>query len=362
MTPMHNTLHPSPSNPAPFLPSERKVVDAVMEMLCNEDPAAYAILLQGEGRLMRLSLLLRDYPSLRSQEDLGPYHRDTDSLIDTLCYLDPLELKLRMPSKAVLVESYMLTKAQHLKGLLLSILGLPPTEQRKSLRSALFFEVSNIIHTYLLYQLLLDVILDEHLDREIKRRSARYLIALWDTCAAQEELSGFFHIIRSLWDARIHIRVRYGTLLGTDELLQLLEAECDPLILEHFTDRDLSEEEAAAFQEFLFGLTYEELVRLRDAMKSQGMRVISSQEVSQVLALPKSNKSHYLGLDQDPHEVYRSYKRRRFQARYRLKNGLEGPRRTAEEYLVLWILRDHTEDAAPSVDFPKTPTHDADPS
>ncbi|MCK6508551.1 hypothetical protein L6R29_01110 [Myxococcota bacterium] len=362
MMPMHNTLHPSPSNPAPFLPSERKVVDAVMEMLCKEDPAAYAILLQGEGRLIRLSLLLRDYPSLRSQEDLGPYHRDTDSLIDTLCYLDPLELKLRMPSKAVLVESYMLTKAQHLKGLLLSVHGLPPTERRNALRSALFFEVSNIIHTYLLYQLLLDVILDEHLDREIKRHSARYLIALWDTCAAQEELSGFFHIIRSLWDARIHIRVRYGTLLGTDELLQLLEAECDPLILEHFMDRDLSEEEAAAFQEFLFGLTYEELLRLRDTMKSQGMRVISSQEVSQMLSLPKPTQSHYFGMEQDPHEVYRSYKRRRFQARYRLKNSLEGPRRTAEEYLVLWILRDHTEGARSSQEIAVPLVRDLDPS
>ncbi|MCB9638577.1 MAG: hypothetical protein H6728_02490 [Myxococcales bacterium] len=348
MNPMPTTSTPTHSNPAPFLPSERKLVDAAMELLCAEDPSAYAILLQGEGRLMRLSLLLRDYPSLRSQEDLGPYHRDTDTLIDTLCCLDPLELKLRMPSKAVLVESYMLTKAQHLKGLLLAMLGLPSSETRNTLRSALFLEISNIIHTYLLYQLLLDVILDEDLDREIKRHSARYLITLWDTCAAQQELSGFFHIIRSLWDARLHIRVRYGTLLGTDELLQLIEAECDPMILDHFTDRDLSEEEAIAFQEFLFGLTYEELLRLRNEMKAQGIHVISSKEVTQMLNIPKTERNQHLGLEQDPHEVYRSYKRRRFQARYRIKNNLEGPRRTAEEYLVLWILRDHDERSSSS--------------
>ena len=327
------------TNPAPFLPHERKLVDAAMDFLRHQEPHAYDLLRQGEGRLMRLSLLLRDYPPLGS-EKLGPYHRDTDSLIDTLCFLDPLELKLRLPSKAILVEGYILNKAQHLKGILLALRGCPEAKLRDQLHEALFLEVGNIIHTYLLYQLLLDLILDEAMDRDIKRHAARYLIALWDTCAAQEELSGFFHIIRSLWDARISLRVHYGTLLGTAELFQLLESQCDPLVLEHFMDRNLSDEEAMAFQEFLFGLTYEELLRLREKMSERGLSVLHAEEVRQILGMTGDRSRLWReSAHQDPHVVYRSYKRRRFQARYRTSNALPGPRHTAEEYLVLWILR-----------------------
>ncbi|MEM1007829.1 MAG: hypothetical protein AAGJ35_02380, partial [Myxococcota bacterium] len=319
-----------------FFAHERVLLEHAMALVQTHNPEAVSILRQSEFRLNQLAAILSDYPGLESEEELGPFYRDVDTLLEVLCALDPLELKLRLPSKALLVESYMVNKAQHLKGVLAMIASIEPHEE-SALQTQLFLGIREIVHSYLLYQLLLDVILDERVEMEVKRKSARYLIALWDTCAAQRSLSGFFEYIRSLWDARILIRVQYGTLLGTSELFQLLEQNCEPKVLAYFMERTLSEEESWAFQEFLLGLSYEQLLLLHERMKKHKINAISSSKVKELLTHSEPQQ-HLESHHRDPHRVYRSYKRRRFQARSRLRRDLPGPRRTAEEYLVFWLL------------------------
>ncbi|MBK06205.1 MAG: hypothetical protein CL920_10000 [Deltaproteobacteria bacterium] len=315
---------------------KKDLIDEAMYAIKAQDADAYTLLEANQQRLIRLMQLLQDYPSLREEQALGGHYRNTDTLLDLLCSVEPLELKLKLPSKAILSEGYMTTKIQHLKGIYFTLIRIHSPACPPRLKKRVFDALGNTIHTYLLYQLLLDVVLNKGAPRALKRISAAHLVSLWDTSTSQESIGEFFALIRSLWDARMNVQVQYGTLLGTSELMQLIEAQCPPQVLDHFIEQQIDDEEAFAFQEFLFGLSFEELTQLRSVMEQQGLSIITEQEVRRMLNRPLGSA----GTDhrEDPHVVYRSYKRRRMKARYRRDTNAPGPQRTAEEYLVHALL------------------------
>jgi hypothetical protein len=233
-------------------------------------------------------------------------------------------------------------KSHFFKDLLQGLASIPGTSFPAELYSYLVYEVSQLIHTHLLAQLLIDVILNRSVAHAIKQSAASYLLNLWDQCLSDDALSHFFRMIRSLWDARIKVQVQYGTLMGTSELAQLLEAQCDPLVLEFFMQPDAPEQEAAAFREFLFGLSHEEIEQLHNEMHERGLHAIDREQVSQMLYATSGAASSLDSLMvSDPHFIYRSYKRRRMQARHRAHTNTKGPLHTIEEYLLLNILRNH---------------------
>lgn len=324
-----------------FSPQELPCVQAAMRLVEEHHPTLLPSLQDSETRLQRLGQLLSEYPSLSANSADAPLQQSVETLLDTLIHLNPLEMKLRMPTKALLADSYLMAKTQHIKDLLAVIAELPAPAERPELHRQLSHQIEHIIHTYLLGQLLIDVILNQDISHQTKQVAAKSLLSLWDQYSDHESLSEFFMMIRSLWDARLHIQVLYGTLMGTSELFQLLEAECDPVILQHFTESELSEAEGQAFEEFLFGLSYEEIKLLRTEMKKRDLSVIGKQQVADFLGCTLESLHPTREMTgQDPHLIYRSYKRRRFQCRYRSNTGSLGPRKTAEEFLVLSLLDD----------------------
>ena len=326
--------------PQPFSERAQKVLVQALDFLQDRSPGAWSWLQSGHDRLARLGQLLDEFPSLRRSHASDPFQQGLDSLIESLCDLNPLELKLRLPGKAVLAESYWMLQSRYLKDVL-TLLQDQQESPPASLEKALFREISHLIHTHLLAQLLIDVILNPDVEHKLKRRAASNLLDLWDQSARQETLSDFFRMIRSLWEARIRIRVQYGTLLGTVELLQLLEAQCDPVVLDFFTQQEVSEEEAYAFQEFLFALSYEEILLLQDYMEQHNQTSISQHDVNHILNLQADSTPPESSRDTDPHKIYRSYKRRRTHVRHRTQTDKPGPRNTAEQLLVLYLLRNH---------------------
>lgn len=310
-----------------------------MTLLSQNAPETHAWLQAGASRLYRLAQLLDEFPSLHHEPSEDPLHQGLDPIIQTLCELNPLEMKLRLPAKAVLAESYWMLKSQHLKDVLAALSLLPAERIPGTLHQDLYREISRLIHRHLLAQLLIDIILNPEVAHPLKRAAASNLVDLWDQNSQQDTLSDFFQMIHSLWHARTRIRVQYGTLLGTAELLQLLEAECDPVVLTFFTEHPVDQEDACAFQEFLFGLSYEEILFLQEHMKEQGLSAIGQQEVDTLLAHHKE----YIPLNgvtlMDPHYIYRSYKQRRSRARHRVESQSPGPHHTAEQLLVLYLLQ-----------------------
>ena len=107
-------------------------------------------------------------------------------------------------------------------------------------------------------------------------------------------------------------------------------------MLEFFGREDMGEDETASFEEFLFNMTHEELAKLRSAMRAQNICAATPAWASQILGRQIEALEHSREID--PMALYRSYQRRQLAADFRLMAGSPGPRRTAEAYLMVYLL------------------------
>ncbi|MBK9031003.1 MAG: hypothetical protein IPL61_06655 [Myxococcales bacterium] len=112
--------------------------------------------------------------------------------------------------------------------------------------------------------------------------------------------------------------------------------DCSPEVLEFFARDGMSVPETAAFEEFLFNMTWEELGTLRSRMREEGKTAVSAAWASRVLGRHIDELEHSREID--PMALYRSYNRRQLAADFRQMSGAPGPRRTAEGYLMVHLL------------------------
>ena len=131
-----------------------------------------------------------------------------------------------------------------------------------------------------------------------------------------------------------------ATLMGTSEMFQLLEAGCDEQFVDYLGREDHTEDEAAAFREFLFGTTTEQLARLEEKMRQDGRKVISADAATHSAKLHDACRR-----DGDPAvALFEFFLYRHLQAAARRQAELPGPKRTAEEYVMIHYLQ-HAVDA-----------------
>jgi len=183
-------------------------------------------------------------------------------------------------------------------------------------------------------ELLLAVIRKPDVTRRSKQRAADQLITIWDDAAL--EIDDFAPLLESAWHARNRINSAHGTLLGASETFLLVAEDCSLDVLEFFGRDGMSPDESMAFEEFLFNMTSEELAMLRRAMQQQKVSSANPAWAAKILGrqIEELEHSHEI----DPMALYRSYQRRQLAADFRLMSGAPGPRRTAEGYLLVYLL------------------------
>jgi hypothetical protein len=94
------------------------------------------------------------------------------------------------------------------------------------------------------------------------------------------------------------------------------------------------EEFVYSLEEFLFDLTYEELVDLRTQMSEEGIRAIDRN--TSLLMLGKKESSEVEA--SAALALYRSYMSRQALAKKRSLKNIAGPKRSLEEYFVIYLL------------------------
>src|SRR5205823_674340 len=120
-------------------------------------------------------------------------------------------------------------------------------------------ELAQSIYTLLAEELFLALLRKPDVLKRTKQRAADQLITVWDDAALK--IDDFAPLLESAWHARNRINSAYGTLLGATETFRLVTEDCSPEVLEFFGRDGMSADEAAAFEEFLFNMTSEELAR-----------------------------------------------------------------------------------------------------
>jgi hypothetical protein len=310
---------------------ETELVEQALAAVGAASPADAEILTNLIEELKATSSLLDRQRPLRRPTQLGGEPRNEQTLIDHLCTIDGLSGDLALPLKATLSRTYLLTKINFLRGYVKATTSIPNcTRITHDLRE----ELAQSIYTLLAEELFLALLRKPDVSRRTKQRAADQLITVWDDAAL--EIDDFAPLLESAWHARNRINSAYGTLLGATETFRLVTEDCSPEVLEFFGREGMSADESAAFEEFLFNMTSEELATLRRAMQQQHLSAASPAWAAEVLGRPIEELEHSREID--PMALYRSYQRRQLAADFRLMSGAPGPRRTAEGYLMVYLL------------------------
>lgn len=315
---------------------ESELVEQAMAVVSTQSPADAQVLQSLIEELKATSELLERQRPLRKPTALGGERRDEQTLIDHLCTIDGLSGDLALPLKATLSRTYLLTKINFLRGFVKATSAIDDRADCSKITHELREELAQAIYTLLAEELFLALLRKPDVTRRTKQRAADQLITVWDD--ANLEIDDFAPLLESAWHARNRINSAYGTLLGATETFRLVCEDCSPDVLEFFGREGMSADESAAFEEFLFNMTSEELAKLRRAMQQQHLAAASPAWAAEILGRQIEELEHGPTHEIDPVSLYRSYQRRQLAADFRVMSGAPGPRRTAEGYLMVYLL------------------------
>ena len=324
-----------------FDESETRLIDRAFAAITPVSPGDAATLRSLMGRIIELNRVIHSMPPLREPQSIGGQYRDGSTLIEHLCESDGLSGDLDLPLKATLARTLLVSKIHFLSAFVRATSALSSQHAVfRTLSYELREELAQSIYTQLAEELLLALLRKPDVKDPIKREAADQLIVVWDN--AELEIDDFCPMLESTWHARNRIAADLGSLLGTSEYFRLVCEDCAPQFLDFFARDEVSTSEKQAFEEFLFGVTYEELTALRRAMREQGLDAVTVEWASKVLNRRIEHECH---IDEiDPMSLYRSYFRRQLAADFRIMAGTEGPRRTAEAYLMIYLLNQKATD------------------
>ena len=314
---------------------EAPLVDAALASVHRHSPDDARVLFDLVDRLTVLSQLLASIPSLRVDRQLALDARSEETLVEHLTGIDGLSNDLELPFKATLSRTFLLAKIQFLRGLVKTTeLRREPEHRFAELCYQLREEFAQSVYTLLAEEILLALLRKENVDKETKRRAADQLITIWDN--AELEIDEFCPLLESAWHARNRVTSGLGSLLGTMEYFRLIAEDCAPQFLDFFARDEVAACENQAFQEFLFNITYEEFKHLNEAMGRDGLEVITPEWATGILGRPIERLGDLDAID--PMALYRSYYRRQLAADFRNMAGSPGPGRTAEAYMMIYLL------------------------
>jgi hypothetical protein len=313
--------------------AEHAVIDRGLSVIGKTMPDQRILLEAALARLRRTAELIRDFPSLKSSWNaLADRAFSADSLVEVLCQVPDYDLDLHIPTKAVVGQAYLIAKINFLKALGYTLSAVSaPTDLQKNIES----EIGQSIYTKLAEELFVSIVTDPTALSQVKSGAARFLFRIWEE-RLLIEVDDFAPVLESAWQARSKVLPVLGTMLGTHEVFRLFKEARDHRFLDYFGGEDVQEEQLLAFEEFLFGLSHEEIARLRSHMTSEGRSCVSLDDAREVLGESATKSTAPQGGAQ---ALYTSYKKRRVNAAFRQLTNASGPKKTAEEYVLTSFLQ-----------------------
>jgi hypothetical protein len=197
-------------------------------------------------------------------------------------------------------------------------------------------ETVSMMFTLMAEDVYLNLIKDSSLSMDLRRELANSLIILWEH-RSDQNISDIAPVLQSVWSARRKIAPAFGTMMGTSELLLVsiqMDEQWTSFIKERLGDNEVSQ----AMEEFLFGISYEQIIRLREILREQGIKAIGRDEVSAQLG-----ERVKTDISLDYRDFYLLYTVRRDNARARSRLHLPGPTKTLEDFFIRFIMEKNSE-------------------
>lgn len=338
-----NASGPFEQSSAPLGAEERHTLDEAWTALQGSEHPQRDELLEMVARHVErsgeLAAALQTFPLVFEEQTLGRRRRDLDTLVDLLEKASDADFDLFQPTRASIVRALVLARL-NLWRLLRYLAEECCGETRPELHDAIDARLHACVYEKLTEELLASVCMESSIPRTLRRLATADLVSLWDD-SPSEQVRAFFPLLEATWEARRRMRVSVGTLLGVSEIMRLLQAGCAPQFVEYFSRSRLSKDEGMAFQEFLIGVSSEQLISLEQLLEDTGRCSISPEEAEEALGLESRGEQGHLGV-----AAYHFYRERYLQAAARRIRNLPGPKHTAEEYMLLYYLENRAAGAA----------------
>ena len=125
--------------------------------------------------------------------------------------------------------------------------------------------------------------------------------------------------------------------MGTSELL-MISMQMDEQWIAFIKSKMGESGVSQAMEEFLFGISFEQITTLRSILREKGIAAIGRDEVSSFLG---QHVKADAGLDY--RDFYSMYTIRRDNARSRKRLNLQGPQKTIEDYFIQFVTEKNKE-------------------
>lgn len=309
-------------------PKERELYNQFLPLLKEKSPERLDVILGRMADLTRLADAVARFPSLLERHDLPGGVRTPQLLIDSLIkHQSKGDTTLQLPSKAILGKGYMVAKIHTFSSMakISEQIGAP-----KQLTNALQLETVTMMFTLLAEDVYVDLINDVTLPLEFRRSWGLSLLLLWEH-RNDQSIESVAPVLQQVWTARRRLAPAFGTMMGTSELI-MMSMQMDEQWISFIKNKLPIPEVTQAMEEFLFGISTEQITTLKQILKDKGISSINRDDVSSFLG---EHVKADAGLDY--RDFYSLYAVRRDNARSRDRMKLPGPKKTLEDYFIMYV-------------------------
>ena len=309
---------------------EELLVEKCEDWLKEKNLQDFALVHERFRRLRTLGSAVFDYPSIKETKFVRDILVNENQLTESLLAFSAPSHMLRIPTKVAALRCFLIAKF-HAFSLLSKL-----TEEEKKLHAPAKNVSFSVVFTLMAEDVYFSCLDDPGFSNNTKSRLTHDLIALWDSGTDSRSIRHLM-ALSSLWKARDAAPPSFGTMDGTTELFRISidmdsETEWEDFLIEESTN----DKTKWALEEFLFGLSYEEILQVRSRLKRYGVTSLNHNEIRSYL---DTKPAYSIVNNHDPREIYDFFIERRDTCTLRKKVSAPGPLHTLEEiYLKYRII------------------------
>ncbi|MBI9108210.1 MAG: hypothetical protein JEZ04_15780 [Spirochaetales bacterium] len=314
-----------------FSKEENELIQSTLDIIRKKRPDEADYITNRLNSLQILADTISTYPSFYDTRRIGNSTFTMETLIKMICSMDFSDQVMYVPTKVIIGRSYVIAKVNFILMLKYEAESILRLKKRSPKIEEL---VTLNIFALMSEEVYLSLIQEKTLNMDIKTTAAIRLMNIWEYRLTQSA-EDYAPMLSSLWKSRRHLTPIYGTLMGMTEMLQMAK-NIDPVWFDFLGSSENDEGVFQALEEFLFNLTYEELVKIREVMHDKGMTAINKGNIESILHLDNFYSTFQSA---DPREMLRFFKQRKRNAVYRERSRTPGPTKTIEEHILLFMLK-----------------------
>jgi hypothetical protein len=322
----------------PFTVDEYELVEDLIEDLASldDDFSTYVnVIVSKLDRVLRFHALALDMPGKGVLSDGKSI--DFTALILELVEANPHDFELRLPTRTIFGKA--LTDLEISFWSFLSFVVEKAFAKMDTSRNFLVEiekYLSERIFNRMTAELLVSIATNRNINSKTRHAAIEHLATLWE-----ESTIGVFRdfapLLDSIWNARKQAKIVMGTMMGIQEMFDMQIHGATHYFLDFFAENSDNVEVNGAFREFLFGATYQELADLENKRRKYGVVSNKESEFSSIGILNGDDnclRERTLG-------IYRFFTKRKMESKARLIARAKGPKRTAEEYLLIYFIENN---------------------